>query len=457
MRRHQLLIIGAGPGGYVAAIRAAQLGLDVAVVEREKALGGTCLRVGCIPSKALLETTERIYEVKKGLLGAKVAGLELDLPALMAHKDKVVQANTQGVDFLFKKNKIQRYLGTARFLSDRKVLVEETGEELEAERILIATGSAPLIPPWAQVDYERVVTSTEALSFSEVPQRLIVVGGGVIGLELGVVWHRLGAEVVVLEYMDRILPTMDAELSRAAERVFKKEGLAIRTGVQVTAVLPQKGGARVELKDGEVLEADRVLVAVGRRPYTEGLHLEAAGLATDEKGRIPVDEHLRTRLPHIYAIGDVIRGPMLAHKASEEGIAAVEHMVTGYGHVDYQAIPSVVYTHPEVAGVGYTEEELKAQGIPYKVGKFPYSASGRARAMGETEGFVKVLAHAQTDRILGVHALGARAGDILAEAALAIYFKASAEDLGRAPHAHPSLSEILKEAALGAWERPIHL
>jgi dihydrolipoamide dehydrogenase len=457
MRRHQLLIIGAGPGGYVAAIRAAQLGLDVAVVEREKALGGTCLRVGCIPSKALLETTERIYEVKKGLLGAKVAGLELDLPALMAHKDKVVQANTQGVDFLFKKNKIQRYLGTARFLSDRKVLVEETGEELEAERILIATGSAPLIPPWAQVDYERVVTSTEALSFSEVPKRLIVVGGGVIGLELGVVWHRLGAEVVVLEYMDRILPTMDAELSRAAERVFKKEGLSIRTGVQVTAVLPQKGGARVELKDGEVLEADRVLVAVGRRPYTEGLNLEAAGLATDEKGRIPVDEHLRTRLPHIYAIGDVIRGPMLAHKASEEGIAAVEHMVTGYGHVDYQAIPSVVYTHPEVAGVGYTEEELKAKGIPYKVGKFPYSASGRARAMGETEGFVKVLAHAQTDRILGVHALGARAGDILAEAALAIYFKASAEDLGRAPHAHPSLSEILKEAALGAWERPIHL
>jgi dihydrolipoamide dehydrogenase len=454
---YDLLVIGAGPGGYVAAIRAAQLGMRVGVVEKEKALGGTCLRVGCIPSKALLETTERIYEVKKGLLGARVQGLEVDLKALMAHKDKVVQANTQGIEFLFRKNGIARHLGTARFLSERKVLVEETGEELSARFFLIATGSAPLIPPWAQVDGERVVTSTEALSFPEVPERLIVVGGGVIGLELGVVWHRLGAEVVVLEYMDRILPTMDAELSRAAEKVFKKEGLTIRTGVRVTAVLPQAKGARVELEGGEVLEADRVLLAVGRRPYTEGLGLENAGLSTDERGRIPVDEHLRTRLSHIYAIGDVIRGPMLAHKASEEGIAAVEHMAKGFGHVDYQAIPSVVYTHPEVAGVGYTEEELKEKGIPYKVGKFPYTASGRARAMGDTEGFIKVLAHAKTDRILGVHGIGARAGDVLAEAALAIFFKASAEDVGRAPHHHPSLSEILKEAALAAWEKPIHL
>jgi Pyruvate/2-oxoglutarate dehydrogenase complex, dihydrolipoamide dehydrogenase (E3) component, and related enzymes len=454
---YDLLVIGAGPGGYVAAIRAAQLGMRVGVVEKEKALGGTCLRVGCIPSKALLEATERIYEVKKGLLGARVQGLEVDLKALMAHKDKVVQANTQGIEFLFKKNGIARHLGTARFLSERKVLVEETGEELSARFFLIATGSAPLIPPWAQVDGERVVTSTEALSFPEVPERLIVVGGGVIGLELGVVWHRLGAEVVVLEYMDRILPTMDAELSRAAEKVFKREGLTIRTGVRVTAVLPQAKGARVELEGGEVLEADRVLLAVGRRPYTEGLGLENAGLFTDERGRIPVDEHLRTKLPHIYAIGDVIRGPMLAHKASEEGIAAVEHMAKGFGHVDYQAIPSVVYTHPEVAGVGYTEEELKEKGIPYKVGKFPYSASGRARAMGDTEGFIKVLAHAKTDRILGVHGIGARMGDVLAEAALAIFFKASAEDVGRAPHHHPSLSEILKEAALAAWEKPIHL
>jgi dihydrolipoamide dehydrogenase len=454
---YDLLVIGAGPGGYVAAIRAAQLGMRVGVVEKEKALGGTCLRVGCIPSKALLETTERIYEVKKGLLGARVQGLEVDLKALMAHKDKVVQANTQGIEFLFKKNGIARHLGKARFLSERKVLVEETGEELSARFFLIATGSAPLIPPWAQVDGERVVTSTEALSFPEVPERLIVVGGGVIGLELGVVWHRLGAKVVVLEYMDRILPNMDAELSRAAEKVFKKEGLTIRTGVRVTAARPQAKGARVELEGGEVLEADRVLLAVGRRPYTEGLGLENAGLSTDERGRIPVDEHLRTKLPHIYAIGDVIRGPMLAHKASEEGIAAVEHMAKGFGHVDYQAIPSVVYTHPEVAGVGYTEEELKEKGIPYKVGKFPYTASGRARAMGDTEGFIKVLAHAKTDRILGVHGIGARVGDVLAEAALAIFFKASAEDVGRAPHAHPSLSEILKEAALAAWEKPIHL
>ncbi|MEZ0348508.1 MAG: dihydrolipoyl dehydrogenase, partial [Thermus sp.] len=403
------------------------------------------------------ETTERIYEVKKGLIGARVQGLEVDLPALLAHKDKVVQANTQGIEFLFKKNGIARHQGTARFLSERKVLVEETGEELEARFILIATGSAPLIPPWAEVDGERVVTSTEALSFPEVPGRLIVVGGGVIGLELGVVWHRLGAEVTILEYLDRILPTMDLEVSRAAERVFKKEGLEIRTGVRVTAVLPAGKGARVELAGGEVLEADRVLVAVGRRPYTEGLGLENAGIAPDERGRIPVDEHLRTRVPHIYAIGDVVRGPMLAHKASEEGIAAVEHMAKGFAHLDYQAIPSVVYTHPEVAGVGHTEEELKAQGIPYKVGKFPYSASGRARAMGETEGFIKVLAHAKTDRILGVHGIGARVGDILTEAALAIFFKASAEDLGRAPHHHPSLPEILKEAALAAWEKPIHL
>ncbi|WP_117237987.1 dihydrolipoyl dehydrogenase [Thermus sediminis] len=454
---YDLLVVGAGPGGYVAAIRAAQLGMRVGVVEKERALGGTCLRVGCIPSKALLETSERIYEVRKGLLGARVQGLEVDLPALLAHKDKVVQANTQGIEFLFKKNGIARHLGRARFLSERKVLVEETGEELSARYILIATGSAPLLPPWAQVDGERVVTSTEALSFPEVPERLLVVGGGVIGLELGVVWHRLGAEVIVLEYTDRILPTMDAELSRAAAKVFGKEGLKIRTGVRVKAVFPEAKGARVELEGGEVLEADRVLLAVGRRPYTEGLGLENAGLAADEGGRIPVDGHLRTRIPHIYAVGDVVRGPMLAHKASEEGIAAVEHMAKGFGHVDYQAIPSVVYTHPEVAGVGYTEEELKAQGIPYKVGRFPYSASGRARAMGETEGFIKVLAHSKTDRILGVHGIGARVGDVLAEAALAIFFKASAEDVARAPHHHPSLSEILKEAALAAWERPIHL
>ncbi len=452
---YDLLVIGAGPGGYVAAIRAAQLGMEVAVAEKEEALGGTCLRVGCIPSKALLETTERIYEAKKGLVGAKVQGVELDLKALMAHKERVVQANTQGVEFLFRKNGITRYQGRARFLSPHEVAVGE--EVLRARYILVATGSVPLIPPWAEVDYERVVTSTEALSFPEVPRRLLVVGGGAIGLELGVVWHRLGAEVTILEYADRLLPGMDGEVSRAAERVFRKEGLGIRTGVRVKAVRPEGGEAVVELEGGEVLRADRALLAVGRRPYTEGLDLERAGLGLDERGQIPVDDHLRTRVPHIYAIGDVVRGPMLAHKASEEGIAAVEHMVGGFGHVDYGALPSVVYTHPEIARVGLTEEELKARGIPYKVGRFPYSASGRARAMGETEGFVKVLAHKATDRILGVHAIGARAGDILAEAALAIFFKASAEDLGRAPHHHPSLSEILKEAALAAWEGPLHL
>ncbi len=455
--RHQLLVIGAGPGGYVAAIRAAQLGLEVAVVEKEKALGGTCLRVGCIPSKALLEMSEKYYEVKKGLLGVKVEGLKLDLSEILAHKDRVVQANTQGIEYLFKKNGIKRYQGRARFLGPRRVLVEETGEELEADWILLATGSAPLIPPWAQVDYERVVTSTEALSFPEVPERLIVVGGGVIGLELGVVWHRLGAKVTVLEYLDRLLPGMDAELGRAMEKVLRKEGLEVRTRARVARVYPDGGEGAVELEGGETLRADRVLLAIGRRPYTEGLDLERAGLSPDERGRIPVDQYCRTAQPHIFAIGDLIRGPMLAHKASEEGVAVAELLAKGHFHLDYQAIPSVVYTHPEVAGVGYTEEELKAQGVPYKVGRFPYSANGRARAMGETEGFVKVLAHRDTDRILGVHAIGARAGDILAEAALAIFFKASAEDLGRAPHAHPSLSEILKEAALAAWDRPVHI
>ena len=456
---YDLIVIGAGPGGYVAAIRAAQLGFKVACVEKEAALGGTCLRVGCIPSKALLEESYRLAELRQNPPGLRLSGLEVDLPSLMAHKEKVVRANTEGVDYLFRKNQVTRYLGTARLLSPHRVRVEgpQGVEELEGQRILIATGSKSASLPGVEVDGQRVVTSTEALAFEEVPRRLLVIGGGIIGLELGSVWQRLGAQVVVLEYLPRILPGMDGELARQAERIFRKQGLEIRTGAKVVGARAEGEGAVVELEGGERLEGDRVLLAVGRVPYTEGLGLAELGLSLDAKGRIPVNKAFETAIPGLYAIGDVIQGPMLAHKASEEGVAAVERMAGHYARVDYQAIPNVVYTHPEVASVGMSEEELKAAGIAYTKGSFPFQANGRARTMGETEGFVKVLAEAKTDRILGVHILGPRAGDLIAEAALAIAFKASAEDVGRTPHAHPTLAEALKEAALDAYDRPIHI
>ncbi len=460
MNKHQLVVIGAGPGGYVAAIRAAQLGLDVACVEKEPALGGTCLRVGCIPSKALLEASEKIQAARQNhLVGLKIGQAELDLAALMAHKDKVVKANTSGIEFLFKKNRVKRYLGHGRIVGPTRVVVEgpEGTQELEAERILIATGSKVAPLKGVVLDYEIVGTSDQAIAYPRVPESLVVIGGGVIGLELGSVWSRLGSKVTVLEYLPTILGGMDGEIAKAAEKVFRKQGLDIRTGVRVTAAYAKEGRGMVEYEGGEPLLAERVLLATGRVPNTDGLGLENVGLQTDERGRIPVNAHYQTAVPSIFAIGDVIAGPMLAHKAEEEGYAAVEYMVSGYGHVDYNAIPSVVYTHPEIASVGKTEEELKSLGIPYKKGSFPFSANGRARAMNETEGFAKILAHAETDRILGVHIIGPRAGDLIAEAAVAIAFHASAEDLARASHAHPTLAEVLKEAALAAWDRPIHI
>ena len=460
MTKHQLIVIGAGPGGYVAAIRAAQLGLDVACIEKEQALGGTCLRVGCIPSKALLDASEKIHAAELNqFIGIKIGQAELDLPALMAHKDKVVKANTSGVEYLFKKNKVRRYFGHGKIVAPNRVAVEgpEGILELEAERILIATGSKVAMLKGVTLDYEVVGTSDQAIAYAKVPETLVVIGGGVIGLELGSVWNRLGSKVTVLEYLPTILGGMDGELARSAEKIFRRQGLDIRTGVRVTAAYAREGKGVVEYEGGEPLIADRVLLATGRVPNTDGLGLENVGLTTDERGRIPVNAHYQTAVPNIFAIGDVIAGPMLAHKAEEEGYAAVEYMVTGYGHVDYNSIPNVVYTHPEIASVGKSEEELKAAGIAYKKGSFPFSANGRARAMDDTDGFAKILSHAETDRILGVHIIGPRAGDLIAEAAVAMAFHASAEDLARASHAHPTLAEVLKEAALAAWDRPIHI
>jgi len=461
MAKHDLIVIGAGPGGYVAAIRAAQLGFNTACIEKEPALGGTCLRVGCIPSKALLESSEKFLEAQ-GALGAhgvKIEGASLDLKTMLKRKDKVVKSNTDGIEYLFKKNKVTRYTGQARFTGPNKLVVEgPDGEmELEAERMVIATGSQSVTLPGIELDYDRVGTSTEALAYPEVPEHLVVIGAGYIGLELGSVWKRLGAKVTVVEYLDRILPGMDLEIAKDALKIFKKQGLEFKLGARVTAARAQGERAVVEIEGQEPLEADRVLVAVGRKPNTDGLNVEAIGLELDPRGFIPVDEHYRTGVKGVYAIGDVIGGAMLAHKAEEEGVACVEGIANGYGHVNYGAIPGVAYTEPEIASVGKTEEQLEEEGVAYKKGVFPYSANGRARALGHTEGKVKILADKTTDRILGVHIIGARAGDLIAEAVAALEFGASAEDLARTSHAHPTLSETLKEAALAVDGRPIHI
>jgi len=471
MPAHDLVVIGAGPGGYVAAIRAAQLGrasgTSVAIVDREEALGGTCLRIGCIPSKALLDSSERFVEARRALAehGIRVGRVELDLAAMQRRKEQVVKGLTTGVDALMKKNGITRHRGHARLVAadERgvKVAVEGGGApiELDARRVILATGSRAARPSGVELDLDRVATSTEALSWSAVPDRLIVIGAGAIGLEMGSIWARLGSKVLVLELLDRILPGMDGEIAADARRILERQGLEFRLGARVkhagrAAKFPYE--AAVELEGGETLQADRVLVAVGRVPTTDHLGLEKVGVELDERGRIPVDERFRTRAPNVFAIGDVIRGPMLAHKAEEEGIACVEWIATGHGHVDYDAIPSVVYTSPEVAGVGKTEEELELARVPYRKGSFPFRGNGRARAAGTIEGKVKLLAHAETDRILGVHVFGAQASELIAEAATAITFHASAEDLARACHAHPTLAEALKEAALAAGGRAIH-
>jgi dihydrolipoamide dehydrogenase len=461
MAAFDLVVIGGGPGGYVAAIRAAQLGLQTACVELEPKLGGTCLRVGCIPSKALLESSERYADAKDGFakLGIRVEGLSLDLGTMLEQKDQVVSTMSGGVDFLFKKNKVTRYLGQGSLVAPGKVRVQSPdgkSEELEAKHIIVATGSKSAPLRGVEVDGERIGTSTEALSYAAVPGHLVVIGAGVIGLELGSVWLRLGAKVTVLEYLDRILPGMDSEIAREAQRMFEKQGFSFRLGCRVTGARREGDGCIVEIDGSDPVACDRVLLAVGRVPNTDGLGAEALGITLGKRGVIQVDEHFQTSVPGVYAIGDVIPGPMLAHKAEEEGIACVEHIVTGRGHVNYDAIPGVVYTHPEIASVGKTEDELKEAGIPYRKGTFPFTANGRARALHAAVGRVKVLAHEDTDRVLGVHILGPRAGDLIAEAAVSIEFGASAEDIARACHAHPTLAEALKEAALAVDKRAIH-
>lgn len=456
-----LVVLGAGPGGYVAAIRAAQLGLHVACVEREPVLGGTCLRIGCIPSKALLESSEKFAEARHDLArhGVKLGAVELDLPAMLRRKEAVVGALTKGVESLFRKHRITRFTGHARLAGPGRVSVRgaEGVTELTARFILIATGSKPATLPGVALDGDRIGTSTEALNYPEVPRHLVVIGAGYIGLELGSVWRRLGARVTVLEFLPRILPGTDAEIAAEALKLLTKQGLEFRLGTRVTGATVTGDTCRVEIEGGEPLTCDRVLVAVGRVPNTDDLGLESVGVAPDDKGRLPVDEHFATRAPGVYAIGDVIGGPMLAHKASEEAVACVERLVTGYGHVDYLTIPGVCYTQPEIASVGRTEEQLQAEQVPYRKGVFPFLANGRARSLGQTDGRVKVLADARTDRVLGVHIIGPRAGELIAEAAAAMAFGASSEDLARVCHAHPTLAEALKEAALAAGGQALHI
>jgi dihydrolipoamide dehydrogenase len=457
--QHQLVVIGAGPGGYVAAIRAAQLGLDVACVEFEEALGGTCLRVGCIPSKALLESSERYAEAQRGLSahGVRVGDVSLDLPTMMRRKAGIVTQLTKGVAWLFKKHQVKHYRGTARLAGAARVTVEGSQPvELEAPHILIATGSRPAGLSGVEVDGSRIVTSTEALAFGEVPGRLLVIGAGAIGVELGSVWRRLGAAVTVVEYLDRILPTMDGEMSRLALRSYQRHGMTFELGARVTGARVEGDECVLEIAERGELRGDRVLLAVGRAPATDGLGLEGLGVACDRRGFIQVDEHFATSVAGVYAIGDVIGGAMLAHKASEEGVACVERIATGYGHVNYDAIPSVVYTEPEVASVGKTEEQLVEAGVPFKKGSFAFKASGRAAALGQTEGAVKLLAHGDTDRILGAHLVGPRVSELVSELVVAIECGASSEDLSRTCHAHPTLSEVVKEAALAVDGRAVH-
>ncbi len=462
---YDLIVIGSGPGGYVCAIRAAQLGLKTAIVEKRKTHGGTCLNIGYIPSKALLHASEMFEEAAHGLaaLGVNVGKPKLDLAAMMKHKDETVGANVNGVAFLLKKNKIDAFHGTGSIPAAGKV--EVTAEDgakqvLETKNIVIATGSDVANLPGVTIDEKIVVSSTGALELQKVPGKLIVVGAGVIGLELGSVWRRLGAEVTVVEFLDRILPGMDLETAKQAQRLLEKQGVKFMLSSKVAKVETAKNAAKVTVEpaaggEATILEADIVLVAIGRRPFTEGLGLEALGVAI-ERGQVVIDDHFQTNVPGVYSIGDVVRGPMLAHKAEDEGVAVAEILAGQHGHVNYEVIPGVVYTSPEIASVGATEEELKARGVAYRSGKFPFTANGRARAMRHTDGFVKVLADAATDRVLGVHILGHGAGEMIHEAAVLMEFGGSSEDLARTCHAHPTMSEAVKEAALAVEKRAIH-
>jgi dihydrolipoamide dehydrogenase len=454
---HDLVVIGAGPGGYVAAIRAAQLGMNVACVEKESALGGTCLRIGCIPSKALLESSQRFWEAGHALAehGIKTGMVTFELAKMLKRKDEIVRSLTKGVDTLFGKNKVTRYTGRAQLAGNGKIKVGNS--TLHTKHILIATGSKPAALQDVNTDGKHIITSTEALSLTKVPKQLIVIGAGYIGLEMGAVWHRLGAKVTVLEFLDRILPGMDMETASEALKTFQNQGIEFRLKSKVKAARVNGSKCAVETEVGKPIEGDLVLVAIGRAPNTEGLGLDMVSIQPDEKGRIPVNDHFATSAENIYAIGDVIHGPMLAHKASEEAIACVEYIATGHGHVDYNTIPAVVYTHPEIACVGKTEEELKASEIDYRKGVFPFRANGRARTLGDTEGRVKILADAKTDRVLGVHILGPRAGDLIAEAVAAMAFGASSEDIARTCHAHPTLAEAVHEAAFAVAGRALHM
>lgn len=460
MSEFDLVVIGGGPGGYAAAIRAAQEGLQVACVDSNKALGGTCLRVGCIPSKALLESSELYAAATSGLQqhGIAAEGIGLDLGKMLGRKDRVVTILTRGIDSLFKNNKITRYEGLGRLDGPGRVIVtSDSGEQVvQAKNILIATGSQPASLAGIEYDGDRIGTSTEALAYPEVPEHLVVIGAGYIGLELGSVWNRLGAQVTVLEYLDRILPGLDADIASDAQRLFTRQGLNFQLNRRVVSARVEGDGCVVEIEGAEPLHCDRVLVATGRVPFTKGLGLETVGIEVDAGGFIPVNEHFATQAEGIYAVGDVIGGPMLAHKAEKEGLALIDRITNGYGYVNYETIPAVVYTDPEIASVGRTEEQLKEAGVDYRKGEFPFRGNGRARTLEQVEGKAKILADAKTDRILGVHIIGPRAGDLIAEAVVAMEFGASSEDLTLCTHAHPSLSEVLKEAALDVEGRAIH-
>ena len=460
-----LIVIGGGPGGYVCAIRAAQLGLKTACVESRGTLGGTCLNVGCIPSKSLLNLSENYKKAKKDFInqGIEISNVKLNIDKMMSNKNKSVQVLTKGIEFLFKKNKVTYIKGKGVIFSKQDVVVYNNNEKknYKAKNIVIATGSCPTSIPGIDIDEKNILSSTGALSLSSVPKSLTVIGGGYIGLEMGSVWSRLGAEVTVVEYLDHITPGMDREVSKEFQKILSKQGIKFKLNSKVTSVKKQSSQIEVECQDKMsnekyTINTDKVLIAVGRRPYTEGLNLNKIGVKKDNQGRIEVNKKLQTSIKNIYAIGDVIQGPMLAHKAEEEGIAVAEILAGQAGHVNYDIIPGVIYTSPEVASVGKTEEQLKTQNVSYKIGKFPFLANSRAKVNNETEGFVKILADMNTDKVLGVHIIGPHCGDMIAEMALAMEFGASAEDIARTCHAHPTHTEAIKEAALAVDKRPIH-
>ncbi len=464
---YDVTVIGSGPGGYVAAIRAAQLGLKTALIERYNTLGGTCLNVGCIPSKALLDSSEHFYKAQHEFKthGIELSNLQVNLPQMIERKRQVVQQTCDGISFLMKKNKVDVFHGHGSFVNKNTIKIAKadgSSEEISTQKTIIATGSKPIIIPGVAYDKKRVITSTEALEMTEIPKHMIVIGGGVIGMELGSVYGRMGTKITVIEYLDRLVAGMDKTLSKELQKSLKKLGFDFHFNTKVTAANTEGDVVKVSVEDAKgnasTIEADYCLVAVGRKPYTQGLGLENAGVQLDERGRVAVDEHLQTNVAGIYAIGDVIKGAMLAHKAEEEGTFVAEIIAGQKPHINYKLIPGVVYTWPEVAGVGYTEEELKEKGQKYKTGTFPFKASGRARASMDTDGLVKVLADAQTDEILGVHMIGPRIADLIAEAVVAMEFRASAEDVARMSHAHPTFTEAMKEACLAATDnRAIHI